>query len=405
VKILRAVLWAGMLTLIACFPLWAAWMAAEPAKPVQEKFESWSGVLRIWRCEGWQSGSGSLTGWLNACIESFEKKHKGVYVQVIDVDGETMRSYSADTPNPPDLLIWGTGMLDTPQDLVCLTGEYPLLETLREVGMRGENRYAVPVALGGYALAVNSDLIARNDAEREKLKATLFDMPEDTSVHSWSAAVMAMFAGSLTDSAGGGTPVGEGIDLGLTAGEEKEREPIAQTTSRPDALPVPLPPDFADRSSVYADFSGGHLAMMPITQREIRRLELLSDSGKAPEWHVQARGLPFTDQMALVSVTAAREEAERWALCMELIEWLLREDMQKKLTSSRAFSVCDMTPLYSSNRAMSAVESALKSENLLVPPAFGNGWRAEASALMNGIGAGESTHEAYEVLRQALTKK
>ena len=145
--------------------------------------------------------------------------------------------------------------------------------------------------------------------------------------------------------------------------------------------------------------------MMPVTQREIRRMELLSDSGKAPEWYAQARGLPFTDQMALVSVTAAREARERQALCMELVEWLLREDMQKKLTSSRAFSVCDIAPLYSSNRSMSAVESALKSENLLVPYAFGNGWRAEASALMRTIGAGESTHAAYEALRRALGKK
>ena len=418
-RFVRAMAWAGMLTLIACFPLWAASMAAEQTNPVQERYQSWTGVLRVWRCEGWQSGSGSLTSWLNSCIASFEKRHAGVYVQLIDVSEEEMRAYSMDMPNPPDLLIWAPGMRETPQGLLELTGQYELLDSLQEAGRWEGRRYAVPAALGGYALAINSQLLPstphdwreaqvvesrKSASTKQTAQAELFDMPVDTRSNSWSAAVISMFAGNAAQQGENGMRVGDGIDLGLSTSLQVQETPVPETEFRPNVLPAPLPSKFAERKSVYADFTGGYLAVMPVTQREIRRLEVLA---KAPDWRVEAIGLPFTDQMALLSVIDVQrsDAAERQALCLELIDLMLSEAMQKKLTTSRAFPVREIGLLYPSNRAMSAVESALKSENLLISPAFGSEWREEASRHMAGLEAGESTQAAYEALKEPLRKK
>ena len=417
-RIMRAGAWLMVIAMMAFAPFFAASLSAEKENPVRKSRTTWTGVLRLWKCEGWQSGNGSLTAWLNACIERFEKRNPGVYIQVKEVAAEAMRSFM-NSANPPDMILYAPGMLEAPYSLAVMEEEIPVQQTLQGMGIWQEERYAAPVAMGGYALAVNTKLLPQipdhwgemelSQAKGSKQIGVLLNMPADGDYRSWAAAVMAMFAGNYKKgTAAEPVPVGEGVDLGLPAGEPEKMEQSEAETGEvlPNALPAVLPEDFRKQESVYTQFTSGKIAVMPVTQRELRRLQLLSETGKAPDWRVETIGAAFTDQTAMFSVVAwEREDIEaRQGLCLEFMRLMLSEEMQKKLTVSRAFSVRGMAALYAGNQGMSAMEAALKSESLLVPPVFGNEWRVYAGDLMDGIGAGEATQEKYGLLEMMLKK-
>lgn len=67
--------------------------------------------------------------------------------------------------------------------------------------------------------------------------------------------------------------------------------------------PAPLPAGkFLEGDDFYTGFTQGVYGAIPVTQREIRRLQLLSQSGRAPDWTVAAGGAAFTDQLLLLAV-------------------------------------------------------------------------------------------------------
>lgn len=415
----KAAAWLGLMVLIVLMPFCAASLTAQRRNYVREHYESWSGVLRLWKCDGWAAGNGSLNGWLNLCIERFEKRYPGVYVQLTDVPAETLRSYVSANVNPPDLILYAPGMLDAPYSLLQMEGDFPLRTSLQTVGLWQEARYAVPVALGGYAMAINSQLLGDTSGRWSELRLTekkstkvqkdihLLNAPADGSFTSWSASLISMFAGGCEVKQS--EPVGEGIDLGLPAGAPVETiSPGAEETELPsNALPVVLPAGFRKAESVYAQFVNGEIAAMPVTQREIRRLSQLSESGKAPDWRAETMGLPFTDQIALASVVAYdREDArQRQELSTQLIHLMLSEEMQSKITASRAFPVIELPSLYQNQIGMREIEKALSGGSLITPPVFGGEWRAYAAELLNGIGAGGETEEACERLKSLFSEK
>ncbi len=412
-RFLRAAAWLVLIVLIALGPFLAASVRTKSVNRVQAHYSSWTGVLRLWKFEGWQPGSGSLTGWLSLCIEKFEKKHPGVYVQLIEVSEETMKDFLNSSVSPPDLILYPPGMPDAPYSLMEMAEEAPLRAPLRSLGFWQGKRYAVPVALGGYAMAVNSSLLPETPGNWSEAPALAEDIgmlnaPKDGSYTSWSAALISMFAGSYEAQTNGEKPpVGEGIDLGLSAGEAAATPVPGQTIMGANALPNELPGDFREAEGVYSLFVNGRIAAMPVTQREIRRLQQLSETGKAPDWRVEAMGLPFTDQAALISVVASEREdlKERQALCTELIDLMLTAEMQSKLTVSRAFPVIDLPPQYGNQAGMREIEETLNQAGLFTPPAFGNEWMEYADRLMDETDAGGGTQEAYERLRIMLTEE
>ncbi len=417
-RMMRTAAWLVMLVLLAVAPLWAASVGVKTDRTglVLRDYNTWTGVLRLWKCEGWQSGNGTLTAWLNTCIERFEKKNKGVYIQVTDVSQQTLSIFASGAINPPDMLIYAPGMLDAPYDLVQLPDELPVRNSLSELGLWNGDRYAAPIALGGYAMAVNRSLLGEipddwskvqvEQSGTKKKEVFVMNAPADGEFTSWSAALISLFAGSYVKSGDRGQNlVGDGLEIGLPTVQPQNTPQIreAQIVS-PNALPTSLPEDFRARESVYSSFTSGEIAAMPVTQREIRRLQLLDESGKAPDWQTENIGLPFTDQAALFSVAAWQRDDmnERQALSLKFMELLLSEEMQSKLTQVRAFTVRDFPTMYSGNRGLSTIEQALNDENLLTPPAFGNQWREYARRLMDEVSAGQSVQSAHEKLRAML---
>ena len=366
-------------------------------------------MLKLWVCEEWSGGA--LCAWLNRCLTAFEKAHRGVYVQLTQVSRETMARFDASQVIPPDALIFSPGVLDDAQSLTRLKTDAALRDRLANMGRTPEGLYALPVALGGYGFAVNRSLLGSlpNDWSAVELPArknapAVMNVPADDEAHSWSAALIALLSGTYAGE-NGAPRAGEGLDLGLPTAP-----PAAQATEPPplleNALPRELPADFRQRESVYAAFTKGQTAAILVTQREIHRLALLADRGKAPDYLVAASGEVFTDQAALFAINDA-ERPDRQArvdLCRALLEHLLSDDMQQLLPLARAFRVTDGTPLYPAQSEMGALEVPLLQAGLCVPPAFSNAWRQEARSLCDRMQAGVLTpREAFSALKKHLS--
>jgi hypothetical protein len=265
----------------------------------------------------------------------------------------------------------------TDADALAPLGSPPIRPSLSAAGAYGGAIYACPVAMGGYAWLYNAALLSEIPADfralpelkpagKNKEPAHYVNCAADGPYLSWSGALCALMA-DRTEAVGGApqaTPrAGEGIDLGLPYAPTAPPEAPAQTRTVRCYLPTRLPENFRTDQGAYGDFVAGRAAAIPGTQREIRRLEMLSDAGRAPDYRVAAAGTGFTDQLLLYAVADCprADGAQRQALCAQLLDLLLTDESQRALESVRAFPVIDTPPLYSAQSGMAQLEAALLS--------------------------------------------
>lgn len=293
---------------------------------IEKKYAGWSGVLRVWVFEGWTGGSDLFSGWLNRCAAAYEKAHNGVYVQIQYVDSEAIVQMDSSGVRPPDMILFPPGLLRDARPLAPVSSD-AVRATLRNCG----GGYAVPVALGGYAL------VCLRDADNPD--PIVPAAPGDEPYRRWSAALEALLAEepSEEETAPEAAP---GIDLGLPA------------SANGDAM---------------TRFIRGEIPAVAATQKEIARLQRLSDQGKGPDWTV-VRGADYTDQLLLASIPSS--DAERESLCAEFLSLLLSEEHQAELSRCGAFSVLETLTGYSANSPYLEIDLALHRDSLRVPPAF-----------------------------------
>ena len=360
---------------------------------VAAKYAGWSGVLRLWVCVEWSAGSGSLIPWVNACAAAFEKAHPGVYVQAEAVEARALRDLASSGVNPPDMLLFSPGLLAAGDDLLPLYVEATLKAPLAAAGVWDGAPRAVPVAMGVYAWAHNTALLPElPDSWADAGVAP--GLPPDDDGHCWSAAVLALCSGLHAEAHADAPRELPGLDLGL---DLPDASPVPAPTATPGDLPCALPADAVRADDVDRRFVAGELAAMPVTQRELRRLELLADSGRGPDWSAELPGTwALADQLALFAAVdwPRRHRQERAELSQSFLDLLLSDECQAALARVRAFPVAAAVTAYADRGVLARLENALKEKKLLVPSAFDPDWRADAGRLLDRFIAGEITARA-----------
>jgi len=305
------------------------WMAGaaerlpfDPSPLIAEKYAGWSGVLRLWVCEGWTDG-GAFAGWLNRCISLYERLHSGVYVQAKYVDASAISSMLSSGVRLPDMVLYPPGLLPDAAALAALEN-MPARATLSEAG----GRFAVPVLLAGYGWAVT-------DGENPSA-------PPDETFRRWTAALEAL--GSPRSMEENPSPEPPELDLGLPA-------MAASVQREPDALSL---------------FASGKRGAAAVGYTELKKLDRLAQQGKGPDWTL----LPgtFTDQVLYLSVIAGNPE--RGSLSAAFARHLLSDDCQSMLKEYGAFTVTDLPSGYPTTDARAVLERTLTSDALTVPGAF-----------------------------------
>ena len=150
------------------------------------------------------------------------------------------------------------------------------------------------------------------------------------------------------------------------------------------SIPKTLPDDFRKQPSVMSDFLSGRVAAIPVTATEITRLMRLADAGRAPDHQVLPGEASFTDQLAMCAIVDwPREDAEaRKILSKQLIDQLLSDEAQAKLSSIQALRVTQGSSLYSGSSPMAALEQGYLSRAFSCPNAFDPAFRQQAAQIL-----------------------
>ena len=355
-------------------------LPADPQPLIEKKYGGWAGVLRLWIFEGWQPGAGSAAGWLNRCIASFEKLHPGVYIQPEYVDASTMRALGSDGLLPPDLALFPPGLLTSTQGLLPLEAAPSLRPGLQR------SDCAVPVMLGGYMWAFNTALLERLPVSWREAEVIPAALPDEDWRH-WETALLALCSGLAVQEApeAQSETTGE-MDLGLNEAEVHST-PEPQLAGEP--LRCLLPERFAPDESAWQSFVNGEVAAMPVTQREVRRLQALSDQGRGPDWQLAASGNPFTDQVLYLSIPDHPAPEDKRALCQAFVAHLLDDGCQGELRRAGAFAVTNAASGYPANDPLAGMDALLRQAGLCVPAPFDTGWTEYAESYVRKFLSGD----------------
>lgn len=398
----RSALCALCLALLVPLLLHARRVLPMDSRPlVASKYAGWSGVLRLWVFEGWPSGQGGLSGWLNRCAAGFERRHPGVYVQPQAVDAEAVASFRDSGILPPDMLLFPPGLLDSPEDLAALDIPGALRPPLAQCGTLGGSAYAAPVAMGGYIWAWNPALI---DGIPEDWRAAGVSpaVPESEDWRRWDAALLAMCSGRHAEAVPNeSAPELPGVDLGL----EAEASPGPTPAPAGPLLPCRLPEDFDFDGDAWRHFINGEAPALLASQREVRRLEALSGQGRGPDWRLSPGAAAFTDQLLCLSIVD-KGGGERQALCEAFLAWLLSPGCQEDLGAAGAFAVTDAASGYGPGDALATLDAALRSTALATPNCLDAKWPETAEEIVRNFISGTGDSPAlWRALAARLAEK
>lgn len=313
----------------------AGMLPRETSALIEEKYSGWSGVLRVWVCEGWAENRG-VTGWLNRASAAFERAHEGVYVQVTPVDAETLAQIPDSGLNPPDLVLFPPGALnpDAPLD--------------RETPIQ-------PVALGGYLWAFNAALLDRVPTDLRDISVAL---PIDTDQGCYSAALLALCSGSSPEA---GAPMRGGLDLGLES---------ASTPAPVEAVPhCILPEELKASADAFERFLSGDVALIPVSLNDISRLQRRSERGLGPDWQTSVPGnIAFTDQALFAA--ALDTGSERLPLARALLAAWLEPEAQRMLPGRGLVPARNVAIDLPANDPVCILAGALYTSAVYIPDAF-----------------------------------
>lgn len=376
--ILRTIAWIMLIGVVLLAPSLVNEMPKSSEGLATKVYDSWAGVLRIWVYIGWQPGSGSLSPWLNTAVTQFEKRNPGVFVQITSVTAAQLASFASGPERPPDAIIFSPGVLDSGEGLISIEMPDNLLAPLSGLGDR-----AVPIAMGGYAWAVNTRLIQTLplwDVELPAPKAKadpafVMTAPRDGEYLSWSGALMALCMAPAEQDGAEQEPIkaGEGLDIGLIHEEQEETDIIEETPGEElyFTMPERLPEGFRADNSVTGDFAAQRAAGIPVTQYEIKKLENLADTGRAPDYQIMNGARAYTDQLALLGIVDSdfEQAQEKQELLKQLAAFLLDDKRQAALANARALRVTKGAALYTGGQGMGVLERAYGGD-FLTPDVF-----------------------------------
>ncbi|MGI6240135.1 MAG: hypothetical protein ACOYI5_10995 [Christensenellales bacterium] len=341
--------------LLLLFSIWIGVRAfrvlpADNSEKVRVKYESWAGVVRIWVCEDWQVGTGSIARWLNACAELFEKSHNGVYINVQLVSADAVRNFLTTGINPPDIIVYPPALLPSADGLRAFSLNATFRPGMEAIGAYEDARYAAPVLMNAHLWVYSASAFKHPPPDLYDVAAACreSDLP----------ALVALNSGLRA--AEGESRALPGVDIGLSGGAAATPEPAGSVACRVGA-------DFMVSDDARALFSSGEVSMVLADLKDLSRIT------SKTEWQTAVTGTSsYIDDYALCSIVS-RDDAHadaRAALAEQYIALLL-SDGQPLAARAGALPVVADAIAYSGDILYSAIEAGLENKRIVCAPAFG----------------------------------
>ena len=321
-----------------------------------EKTSGFSGVLRLWISEENSPSPNGLSAWLTRESVQFEKKYDGVYVQITPVSKKTLESFSYAASLPPDMIVFSPGMLSTREGLFQAGSSAGLREEFQNYASGS----CTPIAMGASFWAIRT-----SDASPLSGKTLLFEK---------GLAQSALYA-LKRDFSGEQSPgMRYGVDLGLPI-YEKDEKIIAVETGEI----IPGKDSFISENALSLFIKGKGDALFLSS----KKLPSLINATAAPDFNVLMTGEIYAELLSLFAITDTKS-AEARAMCEKFLEHLLSEEAQKRLESSKAFSVTG-AQIYAGKAHFQEIEMLLSSQKIIPAPAFSHDPETAESALASVI--------------------
>lgn len=329
--IIFVVLMGGM---AALFPLLRSqWISQSLKAPPGVKTKEVS-LIRVWLIDDRTDAA----SFLKTQIAQFEKQNSGyrVYLRTALKDELT-----AEGAVLPDLIIFGPGVIDEPDKwLTVLAGDWSQVTEASRAGKYKGEQYALPVLMGGYALAVDASV---GEGWQDIINSAT---PAKSQGKSKISATYALQSAA-------GTPL-----MLLSAME-----------GRPTSLSEnALSSDFAQltQQRVYQDFTSKrcHAAMLTVSQ--IRSFYAIVAAGKGFNIVYKIPSIPFTDLYLCAGIVKGGAESE----AAGLLAYLLSDDAQQALSEKGLFSVNPDLTLYDESTTLLQAMEELYKTGLMLPNAF-----------------------------------
>lgn len=304
---------------------------------VKEKYNDWTGVIRIWVQNDIKTNPAQ---WINTCSTEFERSRKGIYINTQSVSPSAITSFRDTGINPPDIIIWSAGLLDSADSLSEITGEYSLRPGLEQ------SPYAVPLLTDAYAWIYAGSLPA-------DMQGTPVACSENMLI-----PMTALSTGLRTGESH--ETILPGVDLGLSGDIQKAEKPEGNILCRASSA-LAITEDSAARLK-----SGDVSAIVG----DISMISALCGEGfsAAVTGNFACTGAPVLFSIVEKDVSAAEE---RRALCEDFLTYLLTEG-QEKAHLAGAMPASDNITAHAGDPILSHMEAQLAGLKCISPPYFGS---------------------------------
>ena len=265
---------------------------------MQPKQEPYTGILHIWHIVEFKPYQGSLATWLSERAAKIERRHNGVFFEVLAMTPEEAeirdaRGEKADIYSFP--AGWAYAEMLQPIAIEC--PEYP--KEIRDMGRDG-GMLALPYAMSGYCLIINSEMAK----ERELI------LPEENVTSSWLQEA----AETMTYERGRRKTAVAGL-----AGDAVTAARLGVTTAL----------------ATYEDFLSGKAAMAIVDLRAAGDLQRQVDAGKGFAFSIHPLD-SYTDEVQLLGIARDMEE-QKLPYAEEYLTLVTGEDAQRRLSELGAF--------------------------------------------------------------------
>ena len=279
-------------------------------------------VLTMWHIEGFEGGVGSRCDWLGKRAREFEKRNKGVYLDVIKLTEAQLEDRLAQGQSF-DLISFGLGVGESVlPHLAAFDGSISadIHENLLSGGKINGKTFALPYMCGGYVLAARTrDLTSLT--RYISLKQSVFDCYTTKKVGKKTVELFSV----MTAKSDYCCPL---VGLAMLA-DGKERD-ISKVCCEPTLT----------QYGAYERFLSGNAATILLgTQRDYWRLKGRMDNGKIGEICFAALS-DYTDLVQYVGMGNSKDRT-RTELSESFAEYLTSKAVQEKLSGVGMLPVID----------------------------------------------------------------
>lgn len=268
-------------------------------------------VLTVWLLGDGMNGM----GYLKNQAAAFEKENPGMRVYLRMAAAQELTAPDA---VPPDVVVFRPGDLPSPEGLLCPLPEPDLMDGALRAGKWREQLYAVPIALSGYVLAVDSAYAPKGQAA------------ETPAPSLWEGRMKSPAAEEAPQAAEDTELPWKELAKSFTAAAQKGKRKTAATYAfqtppgaaqllfsslsegrQNDLNAAALPEDFAvcTAKKAYSDFTSRACHGAMLTLNQWRSFQALVSAGKGFKAQAYAPAFAFTDLYLAAGVTAATEKS------------------------------------------------------------------------------------------------